>query len=92
MSSAGRDRMSGMYRLWGRPRLASGQISLTPKWVHFRWRGMPTAQASPRAESLYRNGALRPYPAPAITQPKRMPAAIARSISTKAMSGLDRGA
>src|SRR5215467_10581305 len=52
---------------------------------------MPTAQASLRAVSPCRNGALRPYPASASTQPKRAPAAIARSISAKAISGLDRG-
>src|SRR6516164_2913961 len=52
---------------------------------------MPTAQASLRAVSPCRNGALRPYPASASTQPKRTPAAIARSISAKAISGLDRG-
>src|SRR6516162_175884 len=52
---------------------------------------MPTAQARLRAVSPCRNGALRPYPASASTQPKRTPAAIARSISAKAISGLDRG-
>jgi len=30
MSSAGLDRRSGIYRLRGRPRIATGQISLTP--------------------------------------------------------------
>jgi hypothetical protein len=30
MSSAALDRMSGMYRLRGRPRVSTGQISLTP--------------------------------------------------------------
>ena len=43
-----------------------------------------------RAVSPWRNGALSPYPASASTQPKRTPAAIARSISAKAISGLVR--
>ncbi|MEY9442357.1 hypothetical protein ABIF14_009507 [Bradyrhizobium elkanii] len=54
-------------------------------------RGMPTAQASPRSVSPCRNGALSPYPASASTHPKRTLAAIARSISANAISGLDRG-
>src|SRR6478736_691879 len=53
---------------------------------------MPTAQASPRVVSLCRKGALRPYPASASTQPKRTPAAITRSISASAISGLVRAA
>ena len=51
---------------------------------------MPTAQASLRAVSPWRNGALSPYPASASTQPKRTPAAITRSISASAISGLVR--
>ena len=51
---------------------------------------MPTAQATLRAVSPWRNGALKPYPASASTQPKRTPAAITRSISASAISGLVR--
>ena len=38
----------------------------------------------------WRNGALSPYPASAKTQPKRTPAAVARSISARAICGLVR--
>src|SRR5215203_793026 len=55
-------------------------------------RGMPTAQRSPRALSPARKTALMPYPASASTQPNRTSAAIARSISSSAISGLVRGA
>src|SRR5258705_12052873 len=51
---------------------------------------MPTAQASLRALSPWRNGALSPYPASANTQPKRTPAAMTRSISARAISGFVR--
>ena len=51
---------------------------------------MPTAQARLRAVSSWRKGALDPYPASASTQPKRTPAAITRSISASAISGLVR--
>src|SRR5262249_22298239 len=40
--------------------------------------------------SPWRNGALSPYPASAKTQPKRTPAAMARSISARAISGFVR--
>src|SRR4030095_473551 len=69
----------------------SGQMSFTSTGYTLRWRGTSTAQSSPRAVSPCRNGALSPYPASASTHPKRRLAAIARSISAKAISGLDRG-
>src|SRR5213079_2401710 len=72
------------------PRPATGQIIRTSAGYTLRCRGIPTAQASLRAVSPWRNGALSPYPASASTQPKRTPAAIARSISAKAISGLVR--
>src|SRR5215471_1116926 len=49
---------------------------------------MPTAQVRPRSLKPCRNGALKPYPASARTQPKRTPAARTRSISTSAISSL----
>src|ERR1019366_3866782 len=52
---------------------------------------MPTAQARPRAVTPWRNGALRPYPASASTQPKRTPAAMRRSTSASAISGFVLG-
>lgn len=51
---------------------------------------MPTAQARPRSVSPCRNGVLSPYPASVSTHPKRTLAAIARSTSAKAISGLHR--
>ena len=90
--SAAIDRTSGTWCFRGRPRtLVFGQTSFTSTGYTLRCRGMPTAQASPRAVSPCRNGALSPYPASASTHPKRTVAAITRSISAKAISGLDRG-
>ncbi|MHC2275535.1 hypothetical protein ACVME8_002146 [Bradyrhizobium diazoefficiens] len=90
--SAAIDKISGTWCFRGLPRtLVIGQMSFTSTGYTFWCRGIPTAQASPRSVSPCRNGALRPYPASASTHPKRMLAAIARSISAKAISGLDRG-
>lgn len=74
---------------WFPRTLVIGQMSFTSTGYTFRCRGMPTAQASPRSVSPCRNGALSPYPASASTHPKRTLAAIARSISAKAISGWD---
>lgn len=49
---------------------------------------MPTAQNKPRSLRACRNGADRPYPASARTQPKRTSAVRSRSISSIAISGL----
>ncbi len=90
--SAAIDKISGTWCFRGFPRtLVIGQMSFTSTGYTFRCRGMPTAQASPRSVRPCRNGALSPYPASASTHPKRTLAAIARSISAKAISGLDRG-
>ena len=90
--SAAIDKISGTWCFRGLPRaLAIGQMSFTSTGYTFWCRGIPTAQASPRSVSPCRNGALRPYPVSASTHPKRMLAAIARSILAKAISGLDRG-
>ena len=91
--SAAIDRTSGTWCFLGRPRtLVFGQMSFTSTGYTLRCRGMPTAHSSPRSVSPCRNGALSPYPASASTHPKRTLAAIARSISAKAISGLDLGA
>jgi hypothetical protein len=89
--SAAIDKISGTWCFRGFPRtLVIGQMSCTSTGYTLRCRGMPTAQASPRSVSPCRNGALSPYPASASTHPKRTLATIARSISAKAISGLDR--
>jgi hypothetical protein len=91
--SAAIDKTSGTWCFRGFPRtLVISQMSFTSTGYTFWCRGIPTAQASPRSVSPCRNGALRPYPASASTHPKRTLAAITRSISAKAISGLDRAA
>ncbi|MGY3361860.1 hypothetical protein ACVWZK_008523 [Bradyrhizobium sp. GM0.4] len=90
--SAAIHKISGAWCFRGFPRtLVIGQMSFTSTGYTFRCRGIPTAQASPRSVSPCRNDALSPYPASASTHPMRTLVAIARSISAKAISGLERG-
>jgi hypothetical protein len=81
---------------WPTPNFGNRPNELNVNWIHLEVTGDANGPGKPACrEPLWKRraeaGALRPYPASASTQPKRTPAPITRSISARAISGLERG-